>query len=650
MDFIQRVCPVRRAGGIPGFADRTAGPTRAFALVGVLVAAVMLPAVAAATAEEASERPDRPHIVWLMSEDNSKHYLRLFDPSGAPTPAIESLAEEGVVFERAFSNAPVCSVARTTLITGSHAPRLFTSFHRRLSPVALPEGLAMFPALLREAGYHTTNRRKEDYNTHTTPGTWDESSGEAHWRDRAEGQPFFHCRTFTSTHEGRLHVGPGRLTDQRLNTDPATVRVPGYAPDTDLMRRTTALYHDLITAMDGEIAALVRELQEDGVWDNTIVFYFGDHGGVLPGSKGHWRDGGVHVPLVVRVPERWQHLVPGGETGVRTEAFVSFIDFGPTALALAGTEVPDAMDGTPFLGEGVDWEDLDRTFSYQDRFDEKYDMVRSLRVGDWKYVRFYQPQQADGLRNNYRDNMLAYQEWRQLAAAGELDGPPAAFFQPRPVEALFNLADDPDEVDNLAADPAHRERLLELRAALSEARRDWPDLAFLPESVLDRHATGDPAAFGDERRGQLRRLMDVADLALLPPAEAVPALTVILGDPGRGRWQRWWALNVAAGLDDEAAREELLPYLRAHLGDDRHPLLRGRAVEALAVWGGDHDELLPVLLDALAATDHAADSLVLLQTLVLLRDQLGFEVDPAQVRPGAGAGEVERRLAYLAGE
>ena len=617
----------------------------------VVVVATMLAATAglAAAGGERSQQ-ERPNIVWLMSEDNSKHYLRLFDPHGAPTPAIEALAAEGVVFERAFSNAPVCSVARTTLITGSHAPRLFTSFHRRLRPVSLPEGLVMFPALLREAGYHTTNRRKEDYNTRVSPGTWDDSSGEAHWRDRAEGQPFFHCRTFTSTHEGRLHVGENRLTDGALNTGPDEVRVPAYAPDTDLMRRTTALYHDLITGMDGEIADFVRELQEDGVWDNTIVFYFGDHGGVLPGSKGHWRDAGVHVPLVVRVPERWRQLVPGGATGVRTEAFVSFVDFGPTTLSLAGVEVPEAMDGTPFLGSGADWHGRDSTFSYQDRFDEKYDMVRSVRVGDWKYVRFYQPQQADGLRNNYRDNMLAYREWRRLAGEGQLQGAPAAFFQPRPVEGLFQLADDPDEVDNLAADPEHRERLLRMRAVLSEEQRRWPDLAFLPESVLERNATGDPAAFGLERRDQIQRLMEVADLALRPAAEAAPALAAILADPEQGRWPRWWALNVAVSIDDPVARELLRPHLLAHLDEQQHPLLRGRAVEALAVWGGDAGELLPVLLNALSATEHAADSLVLLQTLVLLRDQLGFDPDPGQVRPGTGGGEVDRRLSYLAGE
>ena len=140
---------------------------------------------------------EQPNIVWLTSEDNSKHYMSLFDEHGVKTPNIESLAEHGVTFTRAFSNAPVCSAARSTLISGCYGPRIASHYHRKSQMVPMPENIEMYPAYLKKAGYYTTNNNKEDYNIFKGENIWDESSKKASWRNRTEGQPFFHICFFS---------------------------------------------------------------------------------------------------------------------------------------------------------------------------------------------------------------------------------------------------------------------------------------------------------------------------------------------------------------------------------------------------------------------------------------------------------------------
>ena len=141
--------------------------------------------------EKPLTQQDRPNIVWITSEDNSKHYLRLFDANGINTPNIEKLATQGITFTHAFSNAPVCSVARSTLITGCYAPRIGAQFHRKIQIVPMPDSLKMFPAYLREAGYYTTNNSKEDYNLIKGEDVWDESSKKASWKNGKGINPFF---------------------------------------------------------------------------------------------------------------------------------------------------------------------------------------------------------------------------------------------------------------------------------------------------------------------------------------------------------------------------------------------------------------------------------------------------------------------------
>ena len=312
----------------------------------------------------------RPNIVWLISEDNLIHYLDMFDEHGTETPRIAALAEHGLQFNNAFSNAPVCSVARTTLMTSCYGPRIGTQFHRRSVTVPMPPEVKMFPAYLREAGYYTSNNQKKDYNAVETEGTWDQSSAQATWRDRQPDQPFFHMQSFTTTHESSLHFSQEVYESQLTQTDPDSVFVAPYHPDTDLFRYTVAKYHDNISRVDMQIGAVVDQLERDGVLDDTFVFYFGDHGGVLPRGKGYAYESGLHVPLVVYVPDNYKELAVW-ESGSNVDGFVEFIDFGTTVLNLAGIEVPQAVDGRPFLGRGVTAAEVDSrntAFGYADRF------------------------------------------------------------------------------------------------------------------------------------------------------------------------------------------------------------------------------------------------------------------------------------------
>jgi arylsulfatase A-like enzyme len=590
---------------------------------------------------------ERPNVVWLISEDNSVHYLKMFDERGVSTPHIAKLAQHGLKFQHAFSNAPVCSVARTTLMTGCYGPRIGTQYHRRAISVPMPQGLKMFPAYLREAGYYTSNNQKKDYNADETPGTWDASSGMASWRGRSAEQPFFHMQSFATSHESSLHFSEDAFKSQATETDPSSVFVAPYHPDTELFRYTVAKYHDNIRKVDQQIGEVVKQLTADGLLEDTFIFYFGDHGGVLPRGKGYAYESGLHVPLVVRIPENFKHLAPAAY-GSQVEAFAQFIDFGPTVLNLAGVIVPNQMDGLPLLGSGVTAEGLalrDTAFGYADRFDEKYDLVRTLRKGRYEYVRSYQPFNFDGLRNNYRYNMLAYQQWWRMYQAGELTEVQSQFFRTRPLELLFDIEADPHEVNNLADDPEHQWTLRSLRQELQSRVKSMPDLSFYPESYLAEHAFSNPVEFGQTHQAKIARLVDIADLSLIPFDQAEPKIVAALASSDSV--ERYWGAIVCSCFGQGA--EGLVGTLRHLSTTDPDLLVRTRAAEYLGLFAAV--DPAPVLLDCLVQTKSGIEANLILNSVVLLRDShLGYQLKvTAESISAAGrkSSEAQRRLEYL---
>ncbi len=557
-----------------------------------------------------------PNIVWIVTEDNSKHYLRLYNHDGAPMPNIEALAERGVVFNYAFSNAPVCSVARSTIISGCYAPRIGAQYHRRMKLANMPEGLHMFPHYLREAGYYTTNNSKEDYNLIKSNGVWDESSRNATYRNRSEGQPFFHVQNFGVTHEGQLHFSDSAMRATATTTSVHDMTPFPYHPNTEILRYTNAWSRDRHLLADELIGKFIAQIEEDGHLDDTFIFYYGDHGGVLPRSKGYIYETGVHVPMVVYIPEKWKHLV-AYERGTRSDAFVQFIDLGPTALNLAGIEIPGQMDGKPFLGNGVRKRDLlerNYTFSYADRFDEKYDLVRAVRIGKYKYIRNYQPFNIDALYNFYRYKMMAYREWAQLYDRDELNASQKQFFEPRAPEALYNVEDDPYELQNLASDLDHFALLKELRVSLDRQLKSMPDLSFIPEPYLVQNGLSNPVEFGMKHKEQIADLMEIADLQLVPFDKAKKHLRKAI--KSSNSWERYWALIVCSTFGREALSFSK-KIRKISLSPVENNLVRARALEFLALTDQENDS--GKWLEILRKSSNKTEANLILNSVALLK-------------------------------
>ena len=628
----------------------TASSFRRETLLAILVCGMLAPGSVVETmfAEDQSAQPDSPNIVWILSEDNSIHYLSHFFKGGAKTPHLESLAQHGLTFDNAFSNAPVCSVARTTLATGCYGPRIGTQFHRKYALAQLPAGLRMFPAYLRDAGYYTTNNSKKDYNAVEGKGVWDESSRSASWRKRKDpSQPFFHMESHAQSHESSLHFNKSSFENERTKHSLKDVQLADYHPDTPLFRYTHARYLDRMLNIDEIVGSVVKKLKQDGLLEKTFIFYFGDHGGVLPRSKGYLYESGLHVPLIVRVPNDYRHLVPA-ELNSRMKGFVSFIDFGPTVLHLAGVKVPNQMDGKPFLGKGITLAELNQrneAFGYADRFDEKYDLVRSLRKGRYQYIRQFQPWLPDGLNNNYRYKCLAYSEWRTLFQSGKLNGAPKAFFEPKPIEMLFDCQQDPHQVRNLATDAAHAATLHRMRKHLQEKMTSLPDLSFYPESYLVKHAMNNPVQFGQAHLKEIQRFQQTADLALKPFAESQTELELAL--KSKNEFVRYWACMVCSAFGSEAKslEDRVRPLLK-----DSSLVVRMRAAEFLGLIHSQNPQ--PLLTEIVNSTSNPVTATEALNSIVLFRDFFGdrYSVERADFHPVSKGADIDDRLNYINGE
>ncbi len=539
------------------------------AALGLLV--VTLPPASAA---------DRPSILWLVAEDTSATSLPTYGDALAKTPTLDALGARSVIFERCFAE-PVCAPSRFTLITGIHAVSCGPAHHMRAQGRITRE-IVPFPALLRAAGYYTTNNAKTDYNAPLdTKTAWDASGRKAHWRDRPDpAQPFFAVFNHEVSHESCLFP----RDDEPLPfpaADPAAVRVPPYQPDTPEIRADWARHADRLGLLDRQVAARLAELEADGRAADTIVFFYADNGGVTPRSKRFLQASGTRVPLFVHFPEKWRHLAPA-DPGTRLADPVGFADFAATVLALAGAERPPAMQGRPFAGP--DRRPRDHVYCTRDRMDERYDMMRSVIDRRWLYIRNFRPDLPAVQPLAYMFRGRGYQSWAALAAAGRLTAAEARGFGPKAPEELYDLEADPDNVVNLATDAAHHGALERLRGRLVDTAAGYFDNGFLPEgSPLEGYAesrTGD--------RYPVRRVVEVAVVAATGDAANLPRLVELLADSCEP--VRWWAAQgctvVARGHAAAAPRpiDAAVPALERLLADES-PAVRIAAAEALAAGG-----------------------------------------------------------------
>lgn len=445
----------------------------------------------------AEEQQARPNILWLSAEDMGPD-LGCYGSPDAITPTLDALAARGTRFTNAFVTAPICAPSRSAIITGLYANTLGTMHHRsgpegagEAGMPVLPGHIKCFPEYLRSAGYYCTNNQQQDYNfAPVPPESWDESSAQAHFKNRTNpDQPFFAVFNFEGTHESQTwddaeNVDPymERLTPEQRH-EPSKIAIPPYHPDTPRVRTQWANYHDRITALDYWVSAHLRDLDEAGLSDKTIVMFWSDHGAGLPRHKRFLHDSGTRIPLIIAVPEQWRAQAGLPQEAV-DERLVSTVDFAPSVLNLLGLQIPSHMQGQPFLGPNLP-APRQYVYSARDRADERFETARSVRDARFRYIRNYQPWGPHSRYIEYVERGGIQQELRRLMKEGKLpDGCSWFGYRFKPEEELYDCLNDPHSMENLAREDAYKADLERLRGAQQKWIRDVRDLAFMPEPEL----------------------------------------------------------------------------------------------------------------------------------------------------------------------
>ena len=526
----------------------------------------------------------QPNILWITCEDIGPH-LHACGDEYSVTPNLDKLAARGQIYMNAWSNAPVCAPARTTIISGMYPPGTGAEHMRSLTH--LPAGMKLFPQFLREAGYYCTNNAKEDYNLEKPDGTWDDSSKNGHWRNRRAGQPFFAVFNHEITHESQIRKRPHTWVH-----DLAKVRIPAYHPDTVEVRQDWAQYYDNITTMDGQAGKLLKDLEQDGLTEDTIVIFYGDHGSGMPRSKRWPYNSGLNVSILVAIPEKFKHLAPADyKRGAHSDRLVGFVDLAPTMLSLAGIKPAPYHDGQPFLGK---YAAPERPYNYgfRGRMDERYDMVRTARDKRYVYVRNYMPHKIYGQYIAYMFQTPTTRVWKKLYDERKLKPPQTYFWETKPPEELYDLQNDRDEVNNLAKSPEHQQTLARFRKAQRVLAHKIRDVGFLPEGEIHcrSHGSAPYEAGHDDKRYPMAKIMDTAELASSLEKGATAEMVKRLKDADSA--VRYWAAMGLLMRGSGAVASSRQP-LREALGDSS-PYVRVVAAEALGRYSAAED-LQPVL-------------------------------------------------------
>ena len=545
-----------------------------------LVVTTLCSGMATANEFENLNKPEEtlPNILWLSTEDIGPH-IGSYDEV-ANTPTLDEFAKRSLVYDTAWSNYPVCAPARTTIIGGMYASANAAGNMR--SNVMMPAGVEMFPSYLRLAGYYCTNNSKEDYNYIVPKGTknnpWDESSNKAHYRGRAEGQPFFAVFNFQGTHESKIRVRPHEAI-----TDPAAVKLPAYWPDVPEFRQDFAQYYDNINTMDGWIKKHLDDLEKSGQADNTVVIFFGDHGGGMPRHKRYAGDSGMHVPFIVHVPEKLKQLAPAEyRAGARSQRLVGFIDLAPTVLSIAGIKPPEYMQGHAFMGK-FETDPPKYLYGFRDRMDERPDISRAVRDERYIYVRNYMPNVPAGQYLSYQFETPSTSVWNQMFLDGKLDEVQSRFWQPHPPEEFYDLVDDPDETKNLVDDPTFKDQLERLRKEQLESMIRFGDLGLIPESIAENFGGDKPRhqMLKDKVNFALELIQKTAGIAANRDAKSIPDL--LAATKHESASVRYWGtlgllIRRAAGVTGNEEQIE-------KLADDSSPAVAIVAAEILATYG-----------------------------------------------------------------
>lgn len=539
----------------------------------------------------------RPNVLWLTCEDISPN-LGCYGDSFATTPELDRFARQSIRYTHAIGITGVCAVNRSCLVTGMYSSSIGTQDMRSRSK--LPGWMKCFPEYLRDAGYYCTNNSKTDYNFPVSPKAWDECSNRAHWKNREAGQPFFAVFNYIGTHESQIWAENHARHAATLRPDElheaSAVPIPPFHPDTPEVRRDWANYYDNITALDYWFAAKLKELDDAGLADNTIVFFYSDHGAGMPGvKKWIWNDG-LLVPLLIHFPPPLRHAAPG-DPGSVTDRLVSFIDFGPTVLSLCGVTIPGYMQGKAFLGKQVV---APREVAYiiRDRMAERYDMIRGVRDARYQYCRNYMPHLPWSQYTSYTEQMPTMQVWRRFHEQGKLNAVQDRYFQTKPVEELYDLSADPHMTTNLATSPQYAHIVKRMRTQVIQWQIETHDLGLIPEYILhERSGKSSPFELGDKLgNGYFTTICKRANQAIARDPRNLEQLVADLRDPDDVI--RWWSAMglVMLGTDAAMAQDALVDALA-----DKSPIVRVAAANALCNVR-QYDTALPVLVKALSDT------------------------------------------------
>ena len=437
----------------------------------------------------------QPNILWITCEDLSP-ILGCYGDRVANTPNIDLFAQNAVRFTNAYASAPICTPARSSLITGVYASSMGTHHLRGVVPKS--DKIKCFTEFLREKGYYCTNNVKEDYNFITPEEAWDESSDSAHWRNRKPEQPFFSVFNFMVTHQSQTRYGIEKLNeinstlDEKDRINPDDVEIPPYYPDTPIVRNNIASLYTQVHIMDKKFQEIINQLEEDGLRENTIIFFYSDHGTGLPRGKGYLHDTGIKVPLIIEFPEKYKHYSPA-KAGAFSDELVNFIDFPPTVLSLTGIDPPKHMQGNPFLGQ-YKKDSNDYVVSIRDRRDEVLMFSRSIRTDKYHYIRNFLPHRPRMQRNFYSEITPIRQELRRLDNLGLLQSNEDWLMEDSvPVDELYDTETDPHELNNLAQEAEHLEIMELLKRNLFSWMVETKDLGLVPEyEMIEKSKGGAP--------------------------------------------------------------------------------------------------------------------------------------------------------------
>lgn len=572
---------------------------------------------------------ERPNILWITIEDTSPEFVGVYGNEVAETPNIDKLASEGLVFRNAFSTGTVCSPSRTAIITGVKTYRTGAGNHR--SKYEIPKFIKGFPSYLRELGYYTSNNFKTDYNVASEDEfivqAWNESSKDAGWWNRKGEQPFFSVFNFMESHQSRTMTNSyDWYVDNVLNELPIQdtiaqneFEMPPFYNDNKSMRKQFARVYNSIKLTDLKIGELLERLRLDNLMDNTIIFIFADHGEGIPRGKTNGIDLGYRVPFIAWFPEKYKNLNQLSVKKGFVNELIEFSDLAPTMINLAGGTAPDYMDGLNFLNQNNNKSER-VVFLSSDRSDNGIDMVRTVTDGRWLYSRNYLPFMPELKYIRYMEIGEIKQQMRVDLKDGNLSGIQESLFAPRPAEFLFDLENDPWELNNLVNSEEHKEILTGMQKALREHILTNKDIHFLPEFDL-RKISETTNAFElrlDNNKYDLEEIYKAAALSGFRTEKVAKKQISLLND--KNKWVRYWA---ALGLKSQPKSiiEKYKNKLNEVLIDSYEPT---KITVATILYENFQDEYSKDILLKFAKSSNPDLALMTINYLLYVKDKVPF--------------------------